>query len=191
MRNDNYIFFYYLSLFFSASALFVSCEKSEAVSESKYNEKANELIGQIVSDNSCNCMLEIPKESIIAMSAIERPNYDIRKPLLEHLNLKSSSELDSLIRLSNNFILDKNLLMRNKVKLVDLEFLKSLKRNFDLKTCSKGVICIQKPIFDKRYKTAIITYTYAFTCSGGFIMTYIYKNGKWVEIETAGNSRHD
>lgn len=161
----------------------LNCKKAEIASKMDYNEKANELLQQVIANYSCDCILEIPKKSMIQTTEEERPNLDIRKILIKKLKLTDKYSLDSLNKLSDNFSLDKNFVKQKKLKLIKFEMLTSARKDKDsklFKTCPNGILSIQKPIFDKYYKTAVINVSHAFTCNGGFIAIYKFKNGKWI-----------
>ena len=167
--------------------LFGSCGESELAKTEGYNQKANELIFQTLEDNKCNCLLEIPKESMIEISNLENPSYDVRTILAKQLNLKSNSELDTLVNASKNFQLDLERVKKRNVKIItekNLWKIKKAKYNDIVKLCPKGIICVQKPIFNKNYKKAVFDYNYAFTCVR-VLPHPIYKleNGKWNRIE--------
>ena len=167
--------------------LFGSCGKSEEAKTEVYNKKANDLIFQTLEENNCNCLLEIPKESMIEISNLENPSYDIRTILTKQLNLKSSSDLDTLVNTSKNFQLDLEKVKKGNVKVItpkDLWKIKKANYNDVLKMCPNGIICVQKPIFDENYKKAVFEYNYAFTCVRVLpAKVYELENGKWNHIE--------
>ena len=159
-----------------------NCEKAEVIPKMNYNVKANELIQQIISEDSCDCFLEIPKESMIQIAEAERPGMDIRKKLIKNLDLNNQDNLDSLSNLSNNFILDKDKLKHKKLKWIKLDTLTSYVKNgkSPFKICPIGILCIEKPIFNKSYTIAAVGLNPALICSSGFVAFYRFKNGKWI-----------
>ncbi|WP_306566837.1 hypothetical protein [Flavobacterium lindanitolerans] len=53
------------------------CTNSNSEPTALYNEKANEIIAHIIKKGECDCLLQIPKESLIEIANIERSPYDI------------------------------------------------------------------------------------------------------------------
>ncbi|MES2543332.1 MAG: hypothetical protein V4548_00485 [Bacteroidota bacterium] len=159
--------------FFLFLILFSSCYKETV----DYNQKANEVIQQLILDESCGCILEIPKESIIEMNSILYPQRDTRKQLMEKLHLRDRKELDSIEILSKNFILDSVFLKQNHIIVVPLDSLKVLANNPNF--CTKGILCIRKPWFNKEYKKAVVDYGHAYICSSYAWANYEFENGKW------------
>ncbi|RTY85446.1 hypothetical protein EKL32_28580 [Flavobacterium sp. GSN2] len=180
--------FNYILFLVAISLVLWSCEKAEVIPEMNYNRKANELILQVISeeeDPKCNCILEIPKESMVEIIKLERPFQflAIRKDLIKDLELNDESSLDSLIKVSNNFSLNEDLLNQKNIKLITHKMLDSARKNkwanfFEI--CPNGYLFMQKPIFDKYYKTAVINVGYAGTCSPGSIRSYKFNDGKWI-----------
>ena len=84
----------------------VSCKKSEDSTIDKYSLKANDIIFQTIEQTECSCIGNIPTENMVEISKAENPKYDIKTVLKKQLNVKSVSELDSLINLSQNFKLN-------------------------------------------------------------------------------------
>lgn len=165
--------FYYLLIFL----LFSSCKKETVEPKFDYNQKANELIQQVLLDESCGCILEIPKESMIKTSMTDNPIIDVRKQLLEKLNLSNREELDSLEKLTVNFILDSTFLTKNKIRIIPRDSVRELAKNPEF--CQNGILTIRKPIFNKEYKNAIVDYGYAFMCLSSPWKIYRFENGKW------------
>lgn len=158
-----------------------SCMERQLTEAQIYNQNANDLIFQTLEKNNCNCLLEIPKESMIEISAIENPSYDIRTVLKKQLNL--NSELDTLVNISKNFQLDIERIKKNNIQIITLTNILNMKKekNYSiLEMCPNSIISIQKPIFDKSCKKAVFGYNYVFTSAE--ILPYpVYelKNGKW------------
>ena len=149
-----------------------------------YNKKANELIAHIIQKSECDCVLEIPKESIIQID--ERPHLDIRKEVIKQLQLANTTELDTLVNWSRKFELDSLALQKKGINIVTLESVMAVKRNNDgklLQHCTKGILAIQKPIFDRTFKKAVIDFSWVFTCIRMPIRTFEFKNNKWTPIE--------
>jgi hypothetical protein len=119
------------------------------------------------------------------MTNAERPSFNIRDLILKKLELKNNSELDSLVSLSRKFEVDSLALKKKGIKIITVENLIAAKTSNDytiLEKCPKGIISIQKPIFDRDFKKAVIDHSFAFTCIGGLIGTYEFKNDKWNRI---------
>ena len=132
-------------------------------------------------ENSCNCILEIPEESLTKANQNEMPlRYkNIRQELIEKLELKNETELDSLEILSNNFILDKNFISKKQIKIIDRKTFRE-KGFLNLsKNCPNGIFIVKKPIFDKDYKTALLDFCLVYS-SLNQIEVYKQLNGKWV-----------
>lgn len=171
-------------------SLITSCTKKELSKTDKYNLKANDLIFQIIEQTKCSCIGEIPTESMIEISNSENPSYEIKTTLKKQLNLKSDSNLDSLINNSRNFKLNILKLKKHNIKIVlgnallkygDLD---EGKHKRFIKKCPKGIIFIQKPIFDEKYEKAVFEYVSGFTCVR-VLPSPVYKleNGKWIRIK--------
>jgi hypothetical protein len=163
------------------------CVKNKLESQKLYNQKANEIIFQIIKESNCNCLLEIPNQSLIETNNSENPSYDIRSFLIRELKAKNNSSLDSLATISNKFKVSTETLEKNNVKIIKIKDIRALKNNNGakiLKMCSKGIICFSKPIFDKTFQKAVLDYGFAFTCTKEYpLPTYEFKNGKWNRIE--------
>lgn len=56
--------------------MFFSCKSETEKPKAEYNQKANELISQLISEGDCDCILEIPEESMIEFDTIESPNFE-------------------------------------------------------------------------------------------------------------------
>ena len=168
-----------------AYLLLCSCTHKELDSKAIYNEKANELLLHVIKENDCDCLLELPKKSIIASSKEDDPHSDIEKFLIEKLDLKDPSSLDSLIATSQSFTLDTVALKKNKIKIVTLQNLMEVKtKNNDslLNQCIKGIICLSRPVFDPNYKKAAVDYSFAFTClRSSNPAVFEFRDGKWNE----------
>lgn len=160
--------------------LFLNCKKETSETKLEYNKKANELIQQVVLDDPCACIMEIPEESLIKMYLYDNPIYDIRKKAIKQLNLKNRKELDSVEKLSMNFILDTSFFKQRNINVINRDSVREKMVNLILsKTCPNGFLFISKPIFDKNYTTAILYSTIEPTCIGGYPEVYKYEKGKW------------
>jgi hypothetical protein len=168
----------------------VSCKKREESTTDKYSEKANEIIFQTIEQTKCSCIGKIPTESMVEFSSAENPSYDFKTVMKKQLNVKSDSELDSLINLSRNFKLNIQKLNKYKIKLVSEDDILTfgdtsiVKYERFVKNCPKGIIFIQKPIFDKKYEKAVFEFSYGFSCTK-VLPSPVYKleNGKWNRIK--------
>jgi hypothetical protein len=157
--------------------LFLSCKKQIVDSKHNYNQKANELIQQLLIKDSCPCILTFGNISLIELALEDAPSRDIRKQIIAYLDLRDRKELDSLESLSKNFILDTISLKSKNVKLIQSsEYYKETHKypnRFD-KIYPNGCLDILTPIFDKEYKKAVI-YSYPMAT----IRTYKFENGIW------------
>lgn len=163
--------------------IILSCEKKDDYSQLTYNQKANELIQQVLKNDSCNCLLEIPNESMIKTSIAENPRFNIKKELIKRLHLKNQNQLDSLENVSENFILDTVFLKQKNITVIKRDSISELIENRSrilLKKCPKGVIYFSKPILNERNKISIISHNQIFSCLGFPMNVYNYKNDKWV-----------
>ena len=178
---------YYIVFTFFICALFSNCNKKESTIAEIYNKKANELISQILKENNSYCMLEISKKSMIEINNNENPEYNIRNFLLKELNIENNKKLDNLVSESEKFDLDMEMVKKNNIKIVTrkdiLDVLNGNNKNI-LQTCSTGIICFQKPIFDKTFEKAVIDISFAFCCTKEYpLPVYEYKTGKWNRIK--------
>ncbi len=167
--------------------IFLSCSNSGPTDTKEiYNKKANEIIIRAIKLSECDCLLEIPDQSMIEISKQERPSYDIQSDLIKKLNVRNKIALDSLSSLSNNFKLDYEALKKNNIQIVTRESLLEVRLKNDrrvFKMCPKGIICISKPIFSKDFKKAVLDFSFAFMCTRGPLALIEFKNGKWEDIE--------
>lgn len=166
--------------------VFLSFTNEVINSKEIYNKNANKLIFQVIKESSCDCLLEVSNESIVQINNKVNPSFNIRKYLIEHLNLKNDLNLDSLVDLSDNFKMDYIMLKKNNVKIISIDSLKNVEINSDntiFKMCTKGIIFIRKPIFDKTYKKAALDYNFPAACiKGPSLAFYELKNGLWKRI---------
>ncbi|MBF4515840.1 hypothetical protein IRZ71_05780 [Flavobacterium sp. ANB] len=168
-----------------------SCVKNKLEPKELYNLKANEIIFETLKENNCNCLLEIPKQSLIEMSSYENPSYDIRNFLKNELKSKNNIDLDTLVSLSKNFTLNIDALEKNNVKIINLKDIPKFGDTIgngnvekNLKMCPKGIINFNKPVFDKTYQKAVLDYSFAFSCTKTYpLPIYQFKNGKWNRIK--------
>ncbi|TDP02949.1 hypothetical protein [Flavobacterium sp. 245] len=157
--------------------LFSNCKQKKIHPKLDYNTKANEVIKQLLKEESCQCILEIPTKSLIEIHKIEDLKPGIENVLIEKLHLKNRKELDSLVSVSNNFVLDTTGFKQGNIKVVALDSLRELAK--DPNYCPKGILCVRKPIFDKNYQNVIVDYGYAFMCLSSPWAIYRFENGKW------------
>ena len=163
-----------------------SCSKNEKI-KNVYNQKANEIILQVLKQNNCNCLLEIPDKSLIEISIGENPSYDIRNFLKSELKFENDQELNNLVNQSKNFTLNTEMLAENKIRMIKLKDIpkfgdKNNNGNVEkiLKMCPKGIISLNKPVFDKTNQKAVLDYNFTFTSTKTYpLPIYQYKNGKW------------
>lgn len=162
-------------------AFLSNCKKETCSSEFNYNQRANEVIQQVILDESCECIFEIPEESMIKLSLEDNPIMDIRKHIIEKLYLRDRKELDSLEKNTDNFVLDTIFLKKHNIKVLKRDSLRAaLSKDSDLiANCPNGILSIIKPIFNKEYKKAVVDYGYAYICIPSPTLIYTYENGKW------------
>ena len=165
---------------FSITLFLFSCKEKIRTPKSEYNHKANELIQQLISEENCNCILEIPKEDIVKLVMLENPNINSEN-YIKKLSLKNKKELDSLIKISESFKLDENYIKSRNIQIIKRDSIRILFKdlNFVAKRCKKGVIYFLKPIFNKKFDVAIINYGRCGFCCALGSQTFIYKNCKW------------
>lgn len=179
MKNRHILFLLFVGILLS------NCKKNEPSKTAVYNQKANQLILQTLKENKCNCILQVPKESMVEISEVENPKYDIRTVLKKQLNAKTNADLDSLTSASKKFRLDPEIINSDTIHMVNLKDISNIRKGTDRKTpemCKNGIICIQKPIFDKDFRKAVFEYSHAFTCVRILPSpTYDLVNGKWVQ----------
>lgn len=161
-------------LFFT---LFSGCRKETVDLKSDYNQKANEVIQQLIVDDTCSCLSVIPNDSKIQISLLDNENVVawIREKAIKELHLKNRNELDSLEKLASRFVLDPSFLKRTNIEVVKQKSLRELTKN----DCQKGILVVAKPIFNKDFTAAIISYGHYYTCNFVQPKIYKYKNGKW------------
>jgi hypothetical protein len=162
--------------------LFSSCKEEIKEPKFDYNYKANELIQQLITEEDCNCILEIPKENIVKIEILENPALNREKDYIKKLSLKNKKELDSITKISEDFELDENFIKSKNIKLIkrDSTFrILSKDITFNTITCRKGVLYFIKPIFNKSFDLAIINYGYSGICCDVGRKVFVYKNNKW------------
>jgi len=176
MNTRNLIFFALIVL------LFFSCKSETEKTKAEYNQKANELIQQLILEEKCECILEIPKENSNELEKLENPRVNFDSIYIEKLSLKNKKELDSMNNLSKNFSLDLEFLKKKNIKIIKRDSLRILKNdvNFINKTCKNGLTFFIKPIFNKEFNVAIINYGPSGMCCGIPRTTFEYKNNKWI-----------
>jgi hypothetical protein len=182
MKKINHMFFGFLVII-----TINSCSKNEKI-KNVYNQKANEIILQVLKQNNCNCLLEIPDKSLIEISNAENPSYNIRNFLKSELNVENDQELNNLVNKSKNFIINTEMLGENKIRTIKLKDIPKFGDNGNVekisKMCPKGIINLNKPVFNKTHQKAILDYSFTFTCTKTYpLPIYQYKNGKWNRIE--------
>jgi hypothetical protein len=146
------------------------------------------LITQILSEDiDCKCIIEpTTNTTLLKTKADEMPEYDFKSDLFNALKIDNEKTLDSLIKLSDNFKLTKSM-FSSEIKLID-------RKEFDKTTTRKGQeerIALQKkcpckyflskPIFDKKFKVAVVSIgmNCGPLCGHGGYYIYRLKNGVW------------
>ena len=168
-------------IFIVITFFLVSCKKEIKKPKMEYNQKANELIAQLICDENCDCILEIPQESMIEFDTLEYPNFEYENYYIQKLSLKNKRELDSLNNLSKKFVLDTKLLNKSNLKIIKRDSIRILNKdiNYYSKTC-KNLKYLLKPIFNKTFTIAIIDYGEIGMCMGmPNKQIFEYKNKKW------------
>lgn len=178
---------YSIILGISICITFSNCSKNQKDLKEVYNQKANELISQIIQDNNCNCLLEIPTASLVEISLAENPSYDIRGFLAKELNASSKASLDSLVSISKDFRFNTETLQKNHVEIITIENLRALRTGKDttlLKRCPKGILGFRKPVFDKTFQKAVLDHGDVFASVVELpFPTYEFKKDKWEHVK--------
>ena len=169
-----------LILYVGTIFMLFSCKSETEKPKAEYNQKANELIEQLISEGNCECILEIPEESMIELDTLESPKFEYENFYIKKLSLKNKKELDSLNNLSKKFVLDTKILKRSNIKIIKRDSLRILNRdiNFYTKTC-KNLKYLIKPIFNKEFNIAVIDYGESGMCLKFQKQIFEYKNKKW------------
>ena len=172
-----------LILFTVIILLFFSCKSETEKPKAEYNQKANELIQQLILEENCECILEIPKENLNELEKIENASINFDSIYIQKLSFKNKKELDSMNNLSKNFTLNPKFLKEKNIKVISRDSISILKNDisFNTKTCKKGLTFFIKPIFNKEFNVAIINYGPSGMCCGIPRTTFEYKNNKWIK----------
>ena len=172
-----------LILFTVIILLFFSCKSETEKPKAEYNQKANELIQQLILEENCECILEIPKENLNELEKIENASINFDSIYIQKLSFKNKKELDSMNNLSKNFTLNPKFLKEKNIKAISRDSISILKNDisFNTKTCKKGLTFFIKPIFNKEFNVAIINYGPSGMCCGIPRTTFEYKNNKWIK----------
>lgn len=162
------------------------CTSNNSEPTALYNEKANEIIAHIIKKGECDCLLQIPKESLIEIANIERSPYDIRDIAIKKLNLLNNAELDTVINWSRKFELDSLALKKEGIKIITLQRVMEEKAKKDgklFKLCPQGILAIKKPIFNRQFKKAIVDFSWVFTCVRTEPNIFEFKDNEWGIVE--------
>lgn len=176
-----YLFFVMLFYF-----ILCGCTNSNPEPTTLYNKKANEIIAHVIKKTECDCVLQIPKESLIEIASMEQSPYDIRDIAIKKLNLQNNPELDTVINWSRKFELDSLALKKEGIKIITLERVWEEKTKKDgklFKLCPKGILAVQKPIFDRQFKKAIVDFSWVFTCVRTEPNIFEFKDNDWGIVE--------
>ena len=159
----------------------ISCKPETKIPTLEYNQKANELIQQLIVEKNCDCILEIPKENSMESETLENPSFDSKKYYTKTLSIKNFRELDSLSKIYQNFKLETKFIKARNIKVFKRDSLKILRRNisFFTKKCKNGITYFIKPNFNKNYNIAIISYGESGMCLSTGSKIYEYKNNEW------------
>ena len=170
---------FFLIIFF---IFFSSCKTEIEKPKIDYNEKANELIQQIIIDENCNCILEIPEKTTIECEELENPKFNIVNFYRERLSMKNIKELDSLKKTYQNFELNAEFIKAKNIRIIKRDSIRILYKDPNLltKTCKDGVEYCIKPNFTKNYDIAVVGFGACGMCSGIPSRIYEYKNNKWI-----------
>lgn len=182
-----------------------SCEEPTKVDNSTlYRKKADSLITQILSftkkdstdfpiplayQNLCNCIYQISNESFVYRYESEMPRINIKKQIIEDLKFENQKELDSVIKISENYTFDFSNLKEyfhiiednSFDTITNYKYLEKTKKIISEK-CPLGVLSISKPIFNKNFNLAIIDIQSGFSCLASPLSYYKLKNDKWIEV---------
>ena len=172
-----------LILFVVIFVLFISCKSETEKSKAEYNQKANELIQQLITEENCHCVLEIPKQTTMESQALENPKYDSELYYGRKLTKQNIAEMDSLNKTKQSFELSEEFIRKNKIKIIKRDSVRILYKdiNFITKTCKKGVTYFIKPNFNKNFNVAAILYGESGMCVGNNSRVFEFKNNKWKE----------
>ncbi|OYU83041.1 MAG: hypothetical protein CFE24_13040 [Flavobacterium sp. BFFFF2] len=155
------------------------CQEKTIDPKQIYNDQANGLIRQIILSQPCHCVLEMPSESVISLSLAENRIFDVRKEAVESLQI-TPSELDSMEKLGAHFSLDTHFLKRNNIKLIQRKGLREkITSGLLFKSCKKGYFYLSKPIFNKTYTIAFVSWGFGPSCTGLAPFVYENKLGFW------------
>lgn len=170
--------------------MFSSCNGEKKQPKLEYNEKANELIQQLIQEGNCNCILEIPLETTMEFQKLEMRSFNSETYYGKKLSKKNIKELDSLSKIAQNFKLDTKFISDNNIKIIKRDSLKFSYKDFNLymKICKNGITYFTKPNFNKNFDIAIINYGESGMCLPTPAKIYEYKNNEW-KIKTADNTR--
>ncbi|RZK47959.1 MAG: hypothetical protein EOO99_11830 [Pedobacter sp.] len=167
------------------SGLLCFCERHPKVKKTTYkeirtyNQAANQLVLQLMANDYCNCILENSSPDYSSTT----DNHDKRN-YVRLLSLGNKDNIDSILRVADNFIWDKNLFKKNNIKIIGRAILNSEDRNDRMnrlfKECPKGLIDFKNPILDKDLKTAIIMNRDPFSCFGYGRGKFKLVAGKWI-----------
>jgi len=132
-----------------------------------YSKKSLELIRDILSDeyNTCDCILQPPQKPTLQAFEDEVPHFNYEKYLLETFGLTEKSDIENLHGINEELILEPNNFPRD-IKIIYRSEWNAIfsKYGFNARdTIFKrypNLCYLTKPIFDKEYKTAIITIDY-------------------------------
>lgn len=172
--------FHFIIVIFFVS---LSCKNEIIDFETIYNQRTNKLIEQVLEEESCDCLLEIPNQSIIEISHSENPHFSKATLIIKKLNLRDQKQLDTLEKISKKFILDTDFLKQKGIKIIKRNSISDIIKDGGhklLKKCPNGVLSFQKPILDKELKIAVVDCNIAFGCLSSPLRVYHYKNERWV-----------
>ena len=175
--------------------ILISFSCSEKSDKELYVEKSAELFDYLLSkEKSCSCIVE-PNQNLEEIIKEEKPEYDIRGKLMTELNLTKESELEYLLDLSENFKLNQSVI-DSEIKLIPQNRFDSILQKNYLVTrdtvidnrrqvldslCPKGILFVKKPVFNKKFTTAITSLSYGFMHMSIGPWTYHYVDGNWEE----------
>ncbi|WP_147278569.1 hypothetical protein [Marinirhabdus gelatinilytica] len=161
--------FVFFSLIFSS---FLSCTNFKQKTRSEiYSENTIELLNQMLEKEDyqiCDCILEPSENSMLYDWKDDAPVFDFKKYIVEKLELKDISEIDSLYGIREKLILDIDLIS-DRIYIVPRKKLDSIRKLEDIiafrEFLSKlyiehpNMCYLSKPIFDSKFEKGLFDLT--------------------------------
>ncbi len=165
--------------------LLFSCKSETEKPKAEYNQKANELIQQLILEDKCECILEIPEETTMEFEKLENPRFNSEIYYSRRLSKKDINEMDSLSKIKQSFKLNSEFIKTKNIKIISRDSIRILYKdiNFLTKTCKNGVTYFNKPNFNKNFNVATISYGTSGMCTGTGSKVFELKKNKWIKKE--------